>query len=70
MKITATFSSLLIASAVVIAGCSAPPAADVNDTKPAVDEAGSSPASRHTADQDQEARAIAGIQAARCHRGS
>jgi hypothetical protein len=34
MKITATFSSLLIASAVVIAGCSAPPAADVNDTKP------------------------------------
>ena len=39
MKIIATFSSLVIASAIVVAGCKAPATDDANAAKPAGDEA-------------------------------
>jgi TonB family protein len=38
MKITTTFSSIFIASALLVAGCKTPPAADVNTPQAAVDE--------------------------------
>jgi TonB family protein len=44
MKMTATFSSLVIASAIVIAGCNAPPTDEVNAAKVAGDEATSAKA--------------------------
>jgi protein TonB len=46
MKITATFSTLLIASAIAIAGCGTPPATDVNAAKAPVDETASSSAGK------------------------
>jgi TonB family protein len=56
MKI-ATFSNLLIASAFALAGCSAPPAADVNDAKPSVDQATAADAAKPAAKKKPDANA-------------
>lgn len=53
MRIIATFSSLLIASAIVVAGCKAPASEDVNAAKPAGDEATAS-ASKSAGDADEK----------------